>query len=125
MREDQRGEDAGRAEADDDRAGGKRFRRAGDVAVVHVGRLRDARIVGEAGEQAGLGVGAADEFEVDAVDEGERLLLARVVAALMHLQRGEGALGQIETPGGGGLERGRRMVERQAEFGDADHAGVL
>ena len=125
LREDQRGENAGRPETDDQWAESKCFRRAGHEMVGHVRRLGDARIVGKARQQCGFGVGASCHFKIDTVDEGERLLLARVMAALVHVQGDKGLFRQSEAFGGGGLERLLRVVERQAEFGDTDHAGVL
>ncbi len=79
--QDEGGEDAARAEADDDRprpsAGREVGRRLRDQAIAGVGGGPDVAVAGVPREH---GVGAHD-VAVDGVDEDDRRLLARVVAA--------------------------------------------
>ena len=106
LRQDQCGEDAGRPEADDDRALLQVVRRLSDKVVARVGTRLDARIVGESREHRRFVV----DLQIDRVDEEQRILLARVVAALEHGEFADGRFGDAQTSGDGARQRLWRML---------------
>ncbi len=71
----------------------------------------------------GVGEGHIDDVH------GQQLGLARVKAALVHMQRGDGLKGQPQGLGGQGAQRGlgvllgfqRQGGQGQAQFGEANH----
>ena len=119
LRQHQRREDAAGTEADDERTFVERVRRPADEAVVHVRCGREVRVVAEFLQQRGL---VADRH-VNRVDQQQRVLLARVVGALVDAHAEERRIGQLEAGEDGGAQGVRRMVERQFEFGQSQHVG--
>jgi hypothetical protein len=117
LRQDQRGEDAGRAEADDQRPFAVLGGGAADEAIAHVGRRLQVTVAGEAGERRRL----VGKLYVDAVDEGERAVAARVVAAPEDAQRADVDRLDAEAGGDRRRQRGGGMVDRQADFADSQH----
>ena len=117
LRQDQRGEDAGRPEADDHRALRQVLRRLRHEVVARVGTWLDARIVGKACEYRHLVI----DVQIDRVDEQQRILLARIVAALENGEFANGPFGDAQACGDGAVQCFRRMLQRQAKFVDADH----
>jgi len=77
------------------------------------------RVVAEFLQQRGL---VADRH-VNRVDQQQRVLLARVVGALVDAHAEERRIGQLEAGEDGGAQGVRRMVERQFEFGQSQHVG--
>ena len=90
----------------------------GNETVTQVRRGADMGVAGKTCQQAVLIV----DVHIDAVDEGGRVLLADIVAALEHRQTADGGGGNFQTISDRVGQRLRRMVERQAQFPDTDHA---
>ena len=119
LREDQRGEDAARAEADHERAPVLRpvNRGVGDEVIARVGRRPDMRLAGELREHDRL----IAQFAIDRVGQHDRALLARVVAALEDRERGQVGIGHAEPPDDRRPQRIFAVIERQPQFGDPQH----
>jgi hypothetical protein len=118
LRQNQRGKDAGRAKADDDRSRRQRYRCLSDEVIAHVRRPLHPRIVGETGEH-GLLVGQRD---VDAVAERRRTGFARIATAPENAEFEDVVLGDAEAGSNRRRQGGRRMLQWKADFADAQHA---
>jgi len=135
LRQDQRREDAARAEADDDRAMARgrsgngcagaleeAFGRLADEAIAHVGRRPHVRVALEAGEHGGLVDG---EFAVDGVDQHDGRALAGVVAALEDGERRQVRVTHAQPRHDRRTQGVVGMIEWQAQFGDSKHGSSV
>ena len=114
--EHQGGEQAAGSGADHHRAWGIGGG-AGDEAVGHVRRGKQAMVARETGQGGGL----VAQRDVDGVDQRDRRFAPGVPGAAGHLERQQIAHRQCQ-PGKDRLrQRGRRMVERQLQFGETQH----
>jgi hypothetical protein len=109
LREKQRGKEAGRAEADDDRPHRQRRRRLADEVIAHVGRRLQLPVAGKLREHCRF-VGQRD---VDAVDEGRRTRLARVATAPEDAEFDDVGRCDAEAGGDRRRQRCRRMLDRE------------
>ena len=111
--QDQRGEQAARAGADDDRAlvgvVALQLLAAGDEFVAGVGRRHDVGVVLEAGQHRRF----VAQFGVDRVDQHDGAAFARVVTALEHGKPEQGAGIDAEARQQRVAQRGLGMVERK------------
>ena len=117
LRQHQRGEDAAGAEADDDRAFGQLLGRMADEVVVHVRRRCEVAVVAEFLQQRSLVL----HFHVDRVDQQQRVLLARVVAALEDAEAEKLVVRQFQALQDRRAQGLGRMVEREFEFSQSQH----
>src|SRR5574343_214757 len=118
--QDQPGEQAAGAGADDDRAGLQFSRRLGDELVAGIRRRADVAIIGKPGEQRGL----VGHREVQGIDQHDRRLLARVVAALENREIEQFAVGDAQAPADRRAQRIGGVVERQLQFSQSQHAAL-
>ena len=117
LRQHQRGQQPARSCTDHHRArAGIVFRRAGDEAIGGIGRRPHMRIIGKARQHRLL----VRHHQIERIDQPDRMLLARVIAAPGHgkpLQLGRGDF-QPRTDRLGQCLRG--MVKRKQEVSQAD-----
>jgi hypothetical protein len=117
LRQYQRGEDPARAETDDDRAFRQMLGGVPDEVIFHVGRRREVTVVAEFLQQRRL----AFHFDVDRVDQQQRMLFARIVAALEDAERDERFIRQFQALEDRRAQGPGRMIERQFEFSQSQH----
>ena len=121
----QRGEQAAGAEADDHRpwpsGHGKVRRRMADEAVRGVGCDAHLAVAGQPRQHGGF-VHAVGQRDVDGVAQHHRRLLARVPGAAKDRQLAQLVIGQAQAREHGSAQRALGVFERQAQFGDAQHA---
>jgi len=123
LREHQRREDAAGAEADHHGPQRQAFGRAGRRCVAHVGRVLDVWVARVLREQGGFEfrVGQLHVADVD----GEQFDLARIEAALVYVVGSDRFEGDAERLSDQCGQRLWRVVEREFEFGDSQHAWGL
>ncbi len=126
LREDQRREDAARAEADDDRAPApgafeEAIGRVADEAVAGVGRHPHVRVARKAREHGRFVDG---QLAVDGVDQHDGRLLARVVAALEDGERRQVRITNAQARHDRRTQGVLGVIQRQAQFGDSKHESV-
>jgi len=124
LREDQSREQPRRPHAHDDRPRTRRGtrvqpRRGRREAVLHVRAPLDVWI----GLQAPKDLVLVPHLGIDRVHEQDRLLLARVDRPLVDLEPHEVLVGDAEPRHDRGPQRVLGVLERKAEFGDAQHGG--
>ncbi|MCY1344625.1 hypothetical protein D9M69_306640 [compost metagenome] len=122
LREQQRGEQAAGAEADDHWTLGQTRRRLADRVVVGVRRRADVLVIGEARQDGRL----VAHLQVDDVDEqDDAVLLAGIVAALEHGEVQQLGVAEVQAFEDGRAQFIGGMVEGQGQFGDANHGVIL
>ena len=120
MREDQRGEEAARASADDDRPG--RIGGGGDRRVVTgVRRELHVAILAEPREHIAFVL----DRDINRIDEADVALIARVMAAPGDREADQLARGNPQAAADGSRERFVGMVKGQLQFTEADHRRAL
>jgi hypothetical protein len=120
MRQHQPGKQAARAGADDHRPRVRSRRRAGDEAVVHVGRAREIAVVCEPLQQRRF----VCDLDVQRVGQRDRGPLARIGGAPEHGKAEEILRLDFQPREDGGFERTLLMAERQLQFCQAQHANA-
>jgi hypothetical protein len=127
LRQDERGKQAARPEAHHHRAqaaAAAAGRGLADDAVAGVGCGPQVSVARRA-RQHGRVVTRSAQGEVERVDELDIGLAPRVVAAAEDLDVADSGIGQPEPRQHRLAERRLRVVERQAQFGDAQHQVTL
>jgi hypothetical protein len=118
--EHQCGEQAARTGADDDGSCGIR-RSVRDEAVAGVGRERNIAVTRKPPEQRTL----VPHRDVEGIDQRDCGFLARVDAAPEHRKAGQVVRPDAQAPQHRSLEFGLAMIERQFQFGQAQHGRIL
>jgi hypothetical protein len=117
LRQHQRGEDAAGAEADHQRTFRQVLRRVADEVVVHVRRRRQVAVVAEFLQQRRL----VFHLDVDRINHQQRVLFARIVAALENAEADKLIVRQFQALQNRRAQGFRRMVEREFEFSQSQH----
>ena len=125
LRQRQRGQHAAGAEADHHRALREVCRGVCGGVPAHVRRGLDVGVAGVLLQQSGHGAGGViGQRHID--DEHLlQLLLARIEAALVHVHLGQIGGGDAQGVGHGLAQVGIAAVQRQADFGESDHDGLV
>ena len=117
--QNQSGHQSARAEADDDRAFAEASRSLGGEAIVQIGGRDDFCVVLQA-QAEGLFVTHA---EIDLVNQHDGRFLARIVAALGDAEVQQLLGGDAQTGAQGRTQGVIGVVQRQFQFGQAEHLG--
>jgi len=120
LRQQERRHKAARPGAHHNRAA-HAFRRAGDKAILRIRRRRDALIARMACEYRRF----IRNVAIQRIDQHDRLGLARIIAAAEYLHRLQRRIGNAKPRQHGSAQGVFRMVQRQAQFSQADHGGSI
>ena len=120
LRQQQRGEQTARAEADYQRPLGQAGRRLSHRVVVGVRCRANVLVIGQARQNRRL----IAYFQIDDVDEQDHaVLLARIVAALEDGEVQQVCIGNTQALDDGLAQLIGGVIERQRQFVDANHGG--